>query len=1180
MKKLYLFSFFLLYICLPKAQPWLEYLPQNKSPRELTFFDYQQAFESYWAPFNIDKGFYFENGQKIKAPGWKQFKRWEYAMESRINPRTGEFPSQTAMQAYKEHRKSNPDTRSSATAKWKSLGPDYSHSGYSGVGRINCVAFHPDDNNTYWVGAAAGGLWMTSDNGLSWTCLTNDNGVLAVSDMVIPADYSSSQTIYIATGDRDSWDNRSIGVLKSVDGGASWNETGLSFSLHDASMVNRILIDPADHQVLIAATTSGAIKTTDGGLTWNTLLTPVEFIDMEYKPGDFNTLYGSTRDGQIYVSTSAGTFWNIVYDNENTRRIELAVTPAQPKLVYAAVVNDENGLYGIYKSGNSGQTFNLLLDGYFLNLLSYSSWGEGTRGQGYYDLGLAVSPSDSNTVLVGGINTWRSTDGGYSWNIVNHWYGDQAQEVHADKHNLRYRHNGDLFECNDGGIYFSPDNGTSWQDKTNGISISQMYRLGVSQTNASEIITGLQDNGTKFLSGDEWHDRIGGDGMECLIDYTDFNIQYGTLYYGQLYRTTDHWNDYTDISAPDEGAWVTPFVIDPVNPEILYAGYTEVWQSFDRGDIWFPISIFSTGNKLRSMAIAPSDPQVLYVADHDHIWKTTNTGGDWIEITGNLPVDDANILSISVRHDNPNTLWITLSGYTTPGVYESTDAGMTWTNISGGLPDIPVYTVVQNKLIGTKPHLYAGTALGVYFKNGDQPWARFSHGLPNVEVSELEIYYPANPSGTLLRAATYGRGLWETPIPFSSIPVSSISTITPICSGSNASLHLISYTGNIQWQQSMNGDTNWTAVTEGDGMTTENFTTTELSSTTFYRAEVIDPGVDTTYSNSIEIPVVPIPDDAGFIIGMNSVCEGTHGVEFSIDTIANADSYVWTLPPGATGAGTEQNILVDFGSNATSGIISVHGQNAGCDGSPSSLPVTVNMLPDPVMVEVNYHPSCTLATGSLSVSGLPDTGVWILALLPLSGTIVSTGTTLTLYGILPGSYSVIVTDMFGCTSLPTDVVLNDQPETPPIPFIVASENILHSNAPDGNQWYIDGNLIDGATQQDYTAIETGNYYTIVTLNECSSLPSNTLLIEITGIQSISEQDIRLYPNPVREELFMEITGYPHKLNFSILNSLGQKVHEGSIAGNKKVATSGLAPGAYLVKFEDAHGSIIKKFIRE
>ncbi|PLX13783.1 MAG: hypothetical protein C0597_11120 [Marinilabiliales bacterium] len=465
------------------SQAWLEKLPETKSKNQLTLYDYQKAFNDFWEPFNVDnKGYYIEKGERKKASGWKQFHRWEWNMEGQIDPKTGAFPQKTAQEIYTVYRNANPNKQGSKVANWTVVGPNSSDGGYAGVGRINCIAFHPSDNNTYWVGAPAGGLWLTTDNGSSWTCLTDNNDVLGVSDIIIPSNYSTSNTIYIATGDRDGWDNNSVGVLKSTDAGTNWSSTGISYSIEDGEMATRLLLDPNNDNTIIAATSNGVFKTTDGGSNWSTMLTSVSFIDMEYKPGDFNTLYGSTSSGDIYVSTDGGSNWTQTYNNSSARRIELAVTPASSSVLYALAANTSNGFYAFYKSTDSGSNFTEQINSSAINLMGWNSNGGDSGGQGWYDLSMAASPSDEDIVLVGGVNTWKTTDGGVNWSIANHWWGDGVPAVHADKHQLKYRTNGDLFECNDGGIYISTNDGTGWTDKTNGMIISQMYKLGVSQS--------------------------------------------------------------------------------------------------------------------------------------------------------------------------------------------------------------------------------------------------------------------------------------------------------------------------------------------------------------------------------------------------------------------------------------------------------------------------------------------------------------------------------------------------------------------------------------------------------------------------------------------------------------------------------------------------------------------------
>ncbi len=763
MQKFFLLFTFTLFLHTVQAQPWLE--ARKKSSKELSFNDHRKAFNQYWESYNVNNGYYKENGQKQKAYGWKQFKRWEYFWETRIDLQTGNFPEENN---FVEKKQTSKKSNSNVKADWKSLGPNQSKGGYAGIGRTNCVAFHPNDNNTYWIGTPGGGLWRTTDNGQSWTVLTDLNPVLGVSDILIAPDYDTSKTIYIATGDKDGTDTYSVGVLKSTDGGKTWDKTGLKFPQNNYTIVSRLLMNPNNSKVIIAATSNGIYKTTDGGTTWSTKLGNYNFIDMEAKPGDFNTLYGSDKSGDVYLTTDGGKSWDKTL-NLSAKRVELAVSPNKSTWVYAVVANSSGALKGIYQSKNSGSKFDLVYSS--KNLLGWEASGGDNRGQGWYDLSLTVSPSDANVILVGGINTWKSTNGGSSWELMTHWsggWGVNAQTVHADKHQLKFRINGDLFECNDGGIYISSDEGNSWTDKSNGIVNSQIYKISVSQLDKNHILTGLQDNGSKLIRNSTWKDVKGGDGMDCLIDYDDNAVQYASYTNGQFSRTTNYWKTKVDIEpANQKGAWVTPIIIHPLNASTIYIGYGDVWKSENRGEkgSWKKISNIGTSRKIRAMAIAKSNPDYIYVTDHNKLHRTTDGGATWSDITGNLSRLYSQITSITVKNNDEKTVWITLGGYNKHIVYQSTDGGANWTNISDGLPQIPAHSVVENTLITNQTDLYLGTDIGVYVKKGDTDWQPFDKGMPNTIINELEIYYDhATPENSRLIAGTYGRGLWESPL--------------------------------------------------------------------------------------------------------------------------------------------------------------------------------------------------------------------------------------------------------------------------------------------------------------------------------------------------------------------------------------------------------------------------------
>ena len=458
-------------------------------------------------------------------------------------------------------------------------------------------------------------------------------------------------------------------------------------------------------------------------------------------------MYASTSESgtsSIYRSTDGGDSWCTLtglllgcsVHDVTGRRIQLAVSEDAPSVVYAVAANSSSGLEGIYKSTNSGASFSSVFTGSDGSLLGYRCDATGANeGQGWYDLCLAVDPNDADIIYLGGVNTFKSADGGNSWSNVNRWtsggsYGScNTDEVHADKHYLAFQNGSStLFECNDGGLYKTTDGGSTWTDITNGMQISQMYRLGVSQNVDGEVLTGLQDNGTKSYNTN-WSDVLGGDGMECIIDYDNNDTQYASMQNGVLRRTTNKWNSKTNITPniSDAGEWVTPYVLDPSDNQTIYVGYRNVYRSTNRGTNWSQISnlsIPSNQNGLTSIAIAESNNQVMYISNKSRIWRTSDGGANWNEITSNLPsvgwfntvLSSRDLTYINIKSNDPNTVWITLGGYDSHNIYESTDGGNSWTNISSGLPNIPTMCVVQNKDNTQHTELYVGTDVGVYQK--------------------------------------------------------------------------------------------------------------------------------------------------------------------------------------------------------------------------------------------------------------------------------------------------------------------------------------------------------------------------------------------------------------------------------------------------------------------------------
>lgn len=488
-------------------------IPQNSRP------DYSEY--PYWVDmmkdhsvnfYEVQKAFneYFTDRFQGKGSGWKQFKRWEYFMEPRVYPSGERFNQAHVWNEIMQFREKYPQKEDANRSNWMPLGPetwtDVTGHWNPGLGRINVIARDPSDPMTIYIGAPSGGLWKTTDEGANWQVLTDQLPVLGVSAIAINP--VNTDIIYIGTGDKDAGDNYSIGVLKSTDGGITWEVTGLDWEITMSRVISKLLIHPANPDILLAGTSNGVYKTVDAGATWYNVLSG-DIDDMEFKPGDPNTVYAVTES--FFRSTNGGESFSQVGGMPSPDRVQIAVTEANPSYVYAFIYEN-----GIYRSENSGDSFTM----------RSSSPTEGN--QGWYDLAMAVSHVNPEEVHIGEINTYRSLNGGQSWTQTTDWtWGNQIGYTHCDIHEMVF-YGGTLYVGSDGLISKSTDNGNNWTDLTTGICIRQFYRIAGSKTNPYKLMGGSQDNGTSVYTDDHWHEWLGADGMEAAIDHTNPNILYGT----------------------------------------------------------------------------------------------------------------------------------------------------------------------------------------------------------------------------------------------------------------------------------------------------------------------------------------------------------------------------------------------------------------------------------------------------------------------------------------------------------------------------------------------------------------------------------------------------------------------------------------------------------------------------
>ncbi len=731
------------------------------------FFEIQEAFETYW-----------ENRDRQPGDGWKVFKRWEWYWSTRVNE-DGSFPQLDAdKDAYQQWRINYNQTQTqgieSTTGNWTEIGPIATPTNGTGQpngnGRLNGIAFDPTDVNTIWVGAPAGGLWKTTDGGQSWTSNTDLMPTLGVSSILISP--NDIDTMYLGSGDRDAGDAPGLGVYKSIDQGQSWfsSNTGMG-----NRTVGAMVMHPSSSNYILAATSAGVYRTLNGGQNWTNEQSG-NFKDIRFHPTNPDIVY-ATSNGDFFRSTNGGDTWSMITSGlpGNPQRSVIGVSPDAPDVVYL-LVSISSEFDGLYRSTNAGVSFTQQSSS--PNILGYAENGSSSGGQGWYDLCIAVDPNDASTVYAGGVNIWKSTNNGVTWDCAAHWVGSStAAPVHADQHWMEYSpYNGRLYVCNDGGLYYTTDGGQTWPEISSGLGIAQIYRIGVSGQTDPLVINGYQDNGTALWDNTIFRTERGGDGMECIIDYSDDNYVYATVYYGNITRSTNGGYNFSSFAAngtngiTEAGGWVTPFILDHENPNNMFIGYKNVWRTTNAKAGTPSFSQISNNlggtnsNNIRQLKQSRANLNRLYVIRSnntffrsDNIYSTTPI---WSNITSNLP-GSGTLRDLATHPTDPNTVWILRNN----NVYRSDNAGSTWYSVNGSLPGVGKNCLLSDPL--SHEGLYVGTDAGIYYIDSTlSSWVAFDDSLPaNVEVTELEIYHPQGDwQNSKIRAATYGRGLWESPL--------------------------------------------------------------------------------------------------------------------------------------------------------------------------------------------------------------------------------------------------------------------------------------------------------------------------------------------------------------------------------------------------------------------------------
>ncbi len=683
-------------------------------------------------------------------------------------------------------------------------------------GRIADVEVHPHDPSTWYVGVGSGGVWKTTNAGLTFTPIFDDQPSYSIGEIAL--DPQNPEVVWVGTGENVSgrhvaWGS---GVYRSRDGGATWQNVGLERSEH----VGKILVHPHDSDVILVAAEGplwsaggdrGVFRSDDGGETWSPVLTVDEHTgatDLEFAPDDPDIVYAATYQRRrhiwgfmaggegsgVWKSTDGGVTWRELttgLPGGDLGKIGLAVTPADPDLVYATIEAD-GGRQGFYRSTDRGERWE-----------QRNTYISGGTGPHYYQE-IEASPTEPDVVIQADVFFQVTYDGGATFDNL-----ETGRDKHSDNHALWIDPANPLHMLGgtDAGLYETFDRGTTWRHFPN-LPISQFYKVALSNSEPFyELLAGAQDLGTLWgpartqttegVRNEDWLFPMGADGYGVAFDPSDANTLYLMTQQGNLYRSDLASGEAMPIQpqpAPGEPAerwnWDSPIVVSPHDSDRIYFGSQRLWASDDRGDSWTALSgdlttdtdrytlpymgrvwsidalhdngAMSQYATLTTISESPVAAGTIYTGSDDGlIHATTDAGASWTRATDLPGVPERSFINkvVASEHDAATVFALADAhkiGDYTPYLFRSDDGGATWTSIRGDLPDGEIVWALQQDHVEPDLLVLAGETSLWFTVNGGADWHRLNAGAPTIAFRDVQLHRRDDD----IVGATFGRGIW------------------------------------------------------------------------------------------------------------------------------------------------------------------------------------------------------------------------------------------------------------------------------------------------------------------------------------------------------------------------------------------------------------------------------------